>query len=159
MEAPKDWCPSPESLAFVQREDDRENAIDIVWVDSLSESGDNVTLYWFGAIDLTDRLLLEAPRIKFSKHWNTSDMVKLEIDLGLRTEAGTKKRRPVPPPKALVATYWSKYTYSTASVVFVPVLVPSPAPHKIWQCDATVTLHSEFLRGTLLPALRQLRDA
>ena len=159
LEAPKDWCPSPESLAFVQREDDRENAIDLVWVDSLSESGDNVTLYWFGAIDLTDRLLLESPRIKFSKHWNTSDMVKLEIDLGLRTEAGTKKRRPVPPPKALVATYWSKDTYSTASGVFVPVLVPSPAPHKIWQCDATVTLHSEFLRGTLLPALRQLRDA
>jgi hypothetical protein len=158
LPAPEDWCPNPETLAFVLRDDNRENPIDLVWVEQLS-SDRLVTVYWFGTVDLKCSLLRSTTKVTFHKHWNTRDMVQLEINLGLRYANKTKKRgqQRKEPTKELMAKYWSNDTYSVSSGVFVPVLVPSPPAASIWKCDATVTLKQPFLRETLLPALEQLR--
>ena len=159
LPAPADWCPNPETLAFVLREDNRENPIDFVWVDAVS-TDQLVTVYWFGAVDLKDYLLQSSAKVTFYKHWNTRDMVQLELNLGLRYANKSKKggEQRKEPSKRLMAKYWSTDTYSMSSGVFVPVLVPSPRAASVWKCDATIVLKQPFLRETLLPALQKLRE-
>lgn len=153
--APTNWCPDAGTLAFVQCVSNQENPISLVWVESISDG--IVTVYWFGDVDLSDKHLNTARKITFQKHWKTKDTVLLEIALGLRNKNRSKKKKRAEPSKDLVAEHWSNDTYETKAGVFVPILVPSPPSDRVWKCDATVTLHDDFLRNKLLPALQKLR--